>query len=314
MTRIAVAAASILASCAWSPGPAQAQLGNDLSICQHLAVQAGSYLRQLERSGATSESLKQAIHDTPAARRAGRMWSDATLFSLIDFVAREQRQGPDAVLARVIRRCAEVIPNGIRRSARSLERYCLAIHEKAYLIARDRRAGVTRESALDWAHLVTRPNLLRDVIALVEEAYEGPPRAADDFALTLLQRCILEDDVIMPGTDASARSEVAARQTSPAVPVPVAAAFDDGLADRARIETWLAGLDGDFRDGAVFWSGQRSLRQPQPCDAAPRSTQWREGCVTSRERFAPTDVRRRSEPDYRRGWNSWAPPVALGSG
>jgi len=146
--------------------------------------------------------MKQAIRDSPAARRAGRLWSDATLFSLIDFIARERRRDPNAVLADVLRRCAEVIPDGLRRSARFLERYCGAIHDKAYLVARDRQTGVTRESALAHARTVTRPNFLRDVIALVGEAYEGPPRPASDFALAMLQRCLREDDVIMPGVAA----------------------------------------------------------------------------------------------------------------
>ena len=87
-------------------------------------------------------------------------------------------------------------------------------------------------------------------------------------------------------------------------------AFNEGLADRARIEAWLQTLSGPHREGAIFWSGPRSVQRPQPCDQSPPSPAWREGCVASRAQFAPTDVRRRTEPEFRLGWNSWVAPPA----
>lgn len=108
------------------------------------------------------------------------------------------RVGSADGLWNAIGRISELFSPTVRRSARFLERYCGAIHDKAYLVARDRQAGVTRESALAHARAVTRPNFLRDVIALVGEAYEGQQRPASDFAQRMLQRCLREDDVIMP--------------------------------------------------------------------------------------------------------------------
>jgi len=35
--------------------------------------------------------------------------------------------------------------------------------------------------------------------------------------------------------------------------------FQDGLADRQKWETWFARTVGDFRSGAEYWAGHRSL-------------------------------------------------------
>ena len=88
-------------------------------------------------------------------------------------------------------------------------------------------------------------------------------------------------------------------------------AFEDGLRDRASIEGWLAHQVYDTRDGAQFWAGQRSLAAPKVCGEQPMSLNWRAGCAESLVRFAPFDVRRRTEPDYRRGWNSWRGPATV---
>jgi hypothetical protein len=92
--------------------------------------------------------------------------------------------------------------------------------------------------------------------------------------------------------------------------LPVSATFQDGLRDRASIERWFATTTGDYHDGAFYWSGERSKSQPGTCDDETRSVQWCSGCLEARIRFSPTDMRRKSEPDYRRGWNSWSSPVS----
>ena len=40
------------------------------------------------------------------------------------------------------------------------------------------------------------------------------------------------------------------------------ASFQDGAADRLAWETWFNGLSGEERDGAYYWSAQRSLKNP----------------------------------------------------
>lgn len=87
--------------------------------------------------------------------------------------------------------------------------------------------------------------------------------------------------------------------------------FIQGQTDRQGWESWFGALTGDYRDGAWYWSGQRSLPNPGSCNSAPPfiSGDWTAGCFAAQQRLAASDVRRKTEPDYRLGWNS-QPPVA----
>ena len=82
-------------------------------------------------------------------------------------------------------------------------------------------------------------------------------------------------------------------------------AFQQGMADRGGWEAWSGSSQGDYHEGAYYWSGQRSLAQPGPCSNPSMSQAWQSGCVEAQKRLALSDARRRSEPDYRKGWNSW---------
>lgn len=87
--------------------------------------------------------------------------------------------------------------------------------------------------------------------------------------------------------------------------------FQQGLADREAFESWFAGLSGEYRSGAYFWAGQRSLRDPTPC--ASLGGQATEGCNAAKTRLDVSDARRKLVPAYRQGWNSYAaaePPPA----
>ena len=80
-------------------------------------------------------------------------------------------------------------------------------------------------------------------------------------------------------------------------------AFVDGLADRAAWESWIGTLSPTARAGAEFWAGQRSAPRPAACPT--NDPVFESACVAARQRLTPTDVRRRAEPEYRRGWNSY---------
>ena len=90
-----------------------------------------------------------------------------------------------------------------------------------------------------------------------------------------------------------------ARLAAPSDP----AASRDGLRDRTGWETWFAGLDGDRRAGALYWSAQRSKTAPGTCEQG--SPDFVAGCREARRRLALSDERRHAEPDYWRGWNSY---------
>lgn len=84
------------------------------------------------------------------------------------------------------------------------------------------------------------------------------------------------------------------------------AAFEKGQSDRRAWEAWVAGLSGSFRDGVEWWAGVRSTTRPPSCAAAPGADRPSAvaGCEQAKLWLTSSDVRRRSEPDYRRGWNN----------
>ncbi len=96
---------------------------------------------------------------------------------------------------------------------------------------------------------------------------------------------------------------------APSAAVPKSAetrAFYDGLVDRRAMESWKAALPVDARAGADFWAATRSSNKAS-CfgPTAPELGPWLDGCVAAQKMMNPMDARRKSEPDYRRGWNSF---------
>jgi hypothetical protein len=91
--------------------------------------------------------------------------------------------------------------------------------------------------------------------------------------------------------------------------------FQQGLADRTEWEQWVAALDGDFRQGAEWWTSHRSLRNPGSCNGpAATSQNFVFGCGAAKARLTSLDKRRNSDRQYRQGWNSYTglitPPPA----
>jgi hypothetical protein len=85
------------------------------------------------------------------------------------------------------------------------------------------------------------------------------------------------------------------------------AAYSDGLGDRTTYEQWFASLGPEERDGATFWAAERSKSHPLPCAAHDDNpnTPWSAGCRAAQLRLGSADERRRSEPEYRLGWNAY---------
>jgi hypothetical protein len=105
--------------------------------------------------------------------------------------------------------------------------------------------------------------------------------------------------------------------TPPAAPVPPPApatppnvkdflAYSQGQADMRSWLSWFGGLSGAYRDGADWWTGQRNRRSPPSCEGVPATDHAAAfaGCVEARRRLVDSDRRRKSEPDYRAGWNN----------
>jgi hypothetical protein len=84
-----------------------------------------------------------------------------------------------------------------------------------------------------------------------------------------------------------------------------ATAYQDGLHDRAAWEEWFNGLQGDYKTGAFFWSSQRSLPKPGSCKQMNDDSYA--GCTAAKTRLSASDTRRKTEPDYKAGWNALNP-------
>lgn len=111
---------------------------------------------------------------------------------------------------------------------------------------------------------------------------------------------------------------LAAALSSPAIADPTE--FQHGLADGIAWRQWTGELykvSEGAHDGAAYWAAQRSLANPGSCTNA--SIEFQTGCEEAKKRLAMPDVLRKTQPDYRKGWNqAFAPdtvvtPVATAS-
>jgi hypothetical protein len=145
---------------------------------------------------------------------------------------------------------------------------------------------------------------MRAAIAAWQTAAQLPVTGLLDDDLTLL-------GVNVPTATPSASSSDPASRPAPMLSGPQAGqpatALDQGLADRKGWETWFNALSSDYHEGARYWSAQRSLPKPGSCFGPGGQSlgDWTAGCIAAQQRLAPTDARRKSEPEYRQGWNSY---------
>jgi hypothetical protein len=81
-------------------------------------------------------------------------------------------------------------------------------------------------------------------------------------------------------------------------------AFQQGHVERMSYENWIATLSGDTLDGAKFWAAHRSDHAPPSC-ANPLFTEaFTNGCKIAKVRLAPSDIGRKTDPEFKAGWNS----------
>jgi hypothetical protein len=101
--------------------------------------------------------------------------------------------------------------------------------------------------------------------------------------------------------------------SSPAIADP--AQFQHGLADGIAWRQWTGELykvSEQAHEGAAYWAGQRSLANPGSC--VGNSVEFQTGCEEAKKRLAMPDVLRKTQPDYRAGWNqAFAPDTVVPS-
>ena len=86
--------------------------------------------------------------------------------------------------------------------------------------------------------------------------------------------------------------------------------YQAGVMDRADFEQWYAGLSGDYRSGAMYWTAHRSVPREAHCLGDGDQLQ---GCIAAQQKLEPFDRRRKSDTNYRLGWNG-APEPGLAAG
>ncbi|HVA12916.1 MAG TPA: hypothetical protein VNF99_06685 [Stellaceae bacterium] len=84
------------------------------------------------------------------------------------------------------------------------------------------------------------------------------------------------------------------------------AAFQEGVAARQAWEGWIGELTGDYRQGALYWAAQRGLPEAGSCDDPPGALRgdWTVGCLAAQLRVAPSDARRKTDAEFRKGWDA----------
>ena len=133
------------------------------------------------------------------------------------------------------------------------------------------------------------------------------PASSDQTAALSPAHAPVEPKPIYPPPPPEIRAATAAATVAVAsLPTGPVTMYDKGLADRTAWENWFNGLQGDFKTGAFFWAGQRSLPHPGSC--SEMNTDFKNGCTAAKERLATSDALRRTEPDYKRGWNAHGSP------
>jgi hypothetical protein len=92
---------------------------------------------------------------------------------------------------------------------------------------------------------------------------------------------------------------------------PTDPAFQQGLAERQQWENWFGSLTGDYKRGAEYWAGHRSLPNPGSCYGSNGQNlgDYTAGCLAAQAYLRPIDARRNSQPSYRAGFNSYVPPT-----
>ena len=89
------------------------------------------------------------------------------------------------------------------------------------------------------------------------------------------------------------------------------ASYQQGSTDRDEWDNWFGKLEGQMKAGAGFWADQRGLPRPQLCRTrASMGNDWLDGCNSAQRRLQASDARRKTDAQYRNGWDKLLAPVA----
>ncbi len=102
---------------------------------------------------------------------------------------------------------------------------------------------------------------------------------------------------------------------APAQPPDVdSVSYQQGSSDRDGWDNWFDKLGGQQKEGAAFWADQRSRPNPLQCRThASYGNDWMDGCTSAQRRLSGTDDRRRTDAQYRDGWDKMMPETRSAS-
>ena len=174
----------------------------------------------------------------------------------------------------------------------------------------DTSLAVTTLMARDAAEL----GVPASIIGKMVETTPGRVEWLDPGDLVLMHVTVVAGDLL-----AALRQPVAAPvQGGLPAPVPLAqpspaSAHTEGMSDRRGWEVWLAGLQGAYRQGAIFAQTHISDAQPASCYGPNNLNRgdFTLGCDVARQRLTPVIGKIRSSADYATGWNVWSPPSVV---
>jgi hypothetical protein len=139
-------------------------------------------------------------------------------------------------------------------------------------------------------------------LGIIGKMVTTPP----DQIARLTRADLVSMGVIFADAPAPYASPAPPKSSQPTLP-PTTKPYEDGFADRRAWEWWFGDLAGAFQDGAEYWAGERSNPQPGSCygPAGQNQGDWTAGCLAAKRILAPSDIRRKAEPEYRAGWNGY---------
>jgi hypothetical protein len=127
------------------------------------------------------------------------------------------------------------------------------------------------------------------------------------LGIVLLRNCSMTTYHPQPQSDSAppvvatvAPSTLPAPAATAAV-APSAPSFQRGHADRQSWENWISPAVGDYRSGALWWAAHRSVPN-RGCQSLSGAAN--QGCIDAKAVLDPFDANRKSDPDYKAGWNS----------
>ena len=136
------------------------------------------------------------------------------------------------------------------------------------------------------------------VLASHSEKLDAMPQASPPVAslpIPAVPQPVLQQ-AFPPASDGWTPEQVAASGTP---------SFAAGWADRTDYEKWLKALTpGAYQEGGMFWAENRSVKPTPTCNQANRQPLWIMGCSVSKAKLDNSDYRRRTDRNYRLGWNS----------